>query len=355
MSSQHTWRDEGLRLLPRHLLAGPVAVLHPPLPAPDRVGAQHRVNEEQERQPRGVKSAGGGPAHGAAAKHVGDERDEAEPGRDPDSGDARDPRSMRSLGLEAPPDDVWAGSRLTCRPRSGAADGRAWRLAGGRETPCASSFQGREAAGAGFWWQGELPPSRRQGVVECFGEAPRVPPVHPALAAPPRPRLHGCPKPPGRDDLGLLAADRALGRISVRTAAHRARLVRRHGNGERVRVRHGRHAGCRGRRGASGPPGHGWHRRARGRVPVRAHECALQASRRQSCRAERGVDTTHHDHAGGHVDNGPDAVEATQDFTWMRSATSSWCAAELGACVRRHPVWCVADPRDAWPRACGHT
>ena len=193
------------------------------------------------------------------------------------------------------------------------------------------------------------------GVVECSGEAPRVPPVHPALAAPPRPRLHGCPKPLGRDDLGLLAADRALERISVRTAAHRARLVRRHGNGERVRVRHGRHAGCRGRRGASGPPGHGWHRRARGRVPVRAHECALQASRRQSCRAERGVDTTQHDHAGGHVDNGPDAVEATQDLTWMRSATSSWCAAELGACVRRHPVWCVADPRDAWPRACGHT
>lgn len=109
MSSQHTWRDEGLRLHPRHLLAGPVAVLHPPLPAPDRVGAQQRVNEDQERQPRGVKSAGGGPAHGAAAKHVGDERDEAEPGRDPDSGDARDPRSMQSLGLEAPPDDVCAG------------------------------------------------------------------------------------------------------------------------------------------------------------------------------------------------------------------------------------------------------
>lgn len=193
------------------------------------------------------------------------------------------------------------------------------------------------------------------GVVECSGEAPRVPPVHPALAAPPRPRLHGCPKPLGGDDLDLLAAVRALGRISVRTAAHRARLVRRHGNGERVRVRHGRHAGCRGRRGASGPPGHGWHRRARGRVPVRAHEYALQASRRQSCRAERGVDTTHHDHAGGHVDDGPDAVEATQDLTWMRSATSSWRAAELGACVRRDPVWCLADPRDAWPRACGHT
>ena len=352
MSSQHTWRDEGLRLHPRHLLAGPVAVLHPPLPAPECVGAQQRVNEDQERQPRGVKSAGGGPAHGAAAKHVGDERDEAEPGRDPDSGDARD---LRSLGLEAPPDDVWAGGRLTCRARSGAADGRAWRLAGRpRNTLCFVQRQG----GSRCWVLVAGCTTSVSAAVassSASGEAPRVPPVHPALAAPPRPRLHGCPEPLGRDDLGLLAAVRALGRISVRTAAHRARLVRRNGNGERVRARHGRHAGCRGRRGASGPPGHGWHRRARGRVPVRAHECALQASRRPSCRAERGVDTTHHDHAGGHVDDGPDAVEATQDLTWMRSATSSWCAAELGACVRRDPVWCLADPRDAWPRACGHT